>query len=336
MRRGLRRLAALALGGLLVLLLADALFWRIATEKLAAGFDAWMAGAAAEGLNVRAGSITRTGFPGAARLDVQNLALAPLSDAEGVRLSLPRLIVELRPEAPRTLHLRPEGALVLSVLGTSLFLEAGSAELTHLLAPEAPFVFTAERLALRSASAAPASLSLRHLAITVVPQPGDPPSLSLNGEGEGLRLPPAWQGEGGQSLTVHGEAALVPRPALDLADPQSSLEDFRAAHGHVAFHLRFTPEAESGGALALEGSFRLDARLLPEGEGTLHLTDPDAVIEGLVRAGVLDETAGRTLHALAALLVRRPPAGPPVLDLPLSARGGVLSVSGIPLFPLAP
>lgn len=348
--RGLgRRLVLLAAAGLTALALADFLFWRLATDGLERGFRAWVAEAAGEGLAVRAGAIRRSGFPAAARLEIEGLAVAPADQTAGMAASLPRLALEIRPEAPRTLLLRPAGPVALNALGTSLLLEAGFALITHRLDHNAPYVLEAKGLAMRSTPAAAPLLRLRRLTLTLLPRPGDPPSLSLEAAGEGLLLPPELTGgTGGEIARLAGEAALTPRPAFDFTDPGAGLRAFRAAHGQAAFRLRLeagggakgetTKEGEvrEGAAAAVEGGFHLDARLLPEGEGRVRLTDPDAVIEAFVRAGLIGEAGGRTLHALAALLVRRPPAGPPELELPLSASGGVLSVGGIPLLPFAP
>jgi hypothetical protein len=339
LRRPLLRLGALAALGLLVLLGLDALLWRITTEKLADGFNRWAAQAASQGLVVSAGRLERAGFPASARLVIHDLKLAGAAEGTlgGMSASLPALTLEIRLASPRTLEAEPSGALTLAAQGMpSLSLKAEEARLTHDLAPHAPYHFSAQKLA-AFMSEAPQEGEVRAEALDLaVSEPaGDPSSLSLTGEARSVALPAALTAPlPGRIGTIRLEVALTPRVGLDLADPAAALRAFRDASGKAALKLRL--EDWGGIALSLEGSFGLDARLLPEGDGALHLVDPDRAIDAATAAGLVSEEAGRALHALSGLLARRSPGAPPVLDIPLGLHGGVISVSGIPLIPLAP
>lgn len=69
MRRG-RRLWLILLGALLLLIAGDALYWRIAENRLDTGFFAWMEARRAAGWTATAGLPVRGGWPLAATLSV--------------------------------------------------------------------------------------------------------------------------------------------------------------------------------------------------------------------------------------------------------------------------
>ncbi|HET6307576.1 MAG TPA: DUF2125 domain-containing protein, partial [Rhodopila sp.] len=68
-----RRFWVIAAGVPLLLLAGETAYWRVAAERLRAGYGAWLAAQTAQGWEIGSGSVSTGGWPLAATLTVPNL-----------------------------------------------------------------------------------------------------------------------------------------------------------------------------------------------------------------------------------------------------------------------
>ncbi|MFN3448944.1 MAG: DUF2125 domain-containing protein [Roseococcus sp.] len=296
-------------GALLLLpLLALALLLgarEAALARMEAGLAAWAEARRAEGWSIRHAAPLRAGFPFAAELVLADLALETPA-----RLGWESERVRLRLAAADPLHARAlfEGAQALRAGGVATPAEAeGLALALPLLGGEARLL--AERLALPG-------FALAGLEAFLTPATLRAEARRLSAAG----LPPLEEARlaARSSTPIPGSAA-----AFRAAQGQLRVDEFAARSGQAA--------------LRLEAQLGLDARLQPEGQGRLVVTNPDAALTALVRAGALPPNLLPALRAVLAISAR-PPAegGPPRLDLALELRERRLGAGRIPWLVLPP
>ncbi|WP_027283392.1 DUF2125 domain-containing protein [Rubritepida flocculans] len=276
-----------------------------ALARMEAGLAAWAEARRAEGWTIRHAPPRRAGFPFAAELVLEELALDTPA-----RLGWESARVTLRLGLDDPLHARAAfaGPQALRAGGGATPVEAEALRLrAPLLGGEA--TLSAERLA------AP-GLALAGLTAHLAPATLRAEARRLSAAG----LPPLEEARlAARSTTpIPGSAA-----AFRAAEGRLRLDEFAARSGQAALRL----EAELG----------LDARLQPEGHGRLVVTNPDAALTALVRAGALPANLLPTLRAVLALSAR-PPAegGPPRLDVALELRDRRLGAGRIPWLVLPP
>ncbi len=327
-----------------IVLIAAVLFWHVATSRLEAGFQAWIADARARGLTVASGAVTFGGLPFAATLTVTDLAVSggePVMPG-GFFWDVKRLVLRVDALDPWTLHLTPIGVQRLRFAGGPDL--PFVAEDMHLTVPLQPDLKTTsiDLLVSRLRAALPAdgdsseSLTVGqitcHADITPAAQAGEAAvAFSVNADTIGLPTHVRWPlGPTMASITVDG-ALDGPWPAT--ASITSFATAWRDGGGSLEvqkFNLAWGPLSVSGAA-----TLALDDQLQPMGAGTSRLIGYDATLDALSGNGVLTRSAAKAAKAVLSLLASAPSGNDPIeVEVPLTLQFRTLSMRQVPLIRL--
>src|SRR5689334_20296072 len=104
------RLWMILLAAPVVVLGADAIYWRIATRNLEDGFAAWVSARRAAGWTVQHQAPTRGGWPLAATLTVPGMMLSSAGEEPvSLRWSAERMVLRVVLMQPNQLEIAPQG-----------------------------------------------------------------------------------------------------------------------------------------------------------------------------------------------------------------------------------
>ncbi len=280
--------------------------WQEATSRLEVELARWSEAKRAKGWQIRHAPPERTGFPLGAALKLRDLALrAPNGlgwESEGGTLGLfARDRRQLRLDltgAQRLVH--PQGAMPVQsrTLVARLRLDGQGATL------EGDGLRFGEDLAVQSLALSLFGTDFDLRAAGMAPS----------------RLPRL------DALQVTGRLTQPPGP---------SAAAWRAAGGTLSIG---HAEARMGEAIAqLRATITLDARLQPEGRGTLTLVDVQEGLNTIVAAGLVAPGMLLPLRAGLILSARVPPeGGPPRVELPLELRNRRITMARLPLGVMPP
>jgi len=369
----MRRLVIVVVVLLILLGVAHALWWRWAEQQLAAGLTAALAGARKAGWTVTAAPPVQGGWPLSASLTVPDLFLsggqtdAPAGAtmagtgavAGGVTWSTDRLVIEVGLLQPRVLRIESEGTQRLRV--GNLPEIPYTADILRLAIPlqvgVPPRSFTLHMVNLRAGlppadvaigtppgsvpagfpAGGPAGVTVRGLDLVAAWTPAaqqNEPAVTLSLSAQEIRLPAgrAWPlGPGVEDFSA--DLALNgPLPRL------GSVAARAAAWRDAGGTLEVQRLVLAWGALDLTGSatLALDDQRQPMGAGTIHITDPEAALDGLHANGALGSQAELAAKGLLSLMLH--PAedgGKPSVELPFALQDRRLSISryGVARFP---
>lgn len=340
----MRRVAA-ALATVLFLLLAGyTAWWYVLGTRLEAGLDAWADARRAEGWTVSYSGRRLGGWPVAVRLALTDFALqggAPELPV-AVNWRAETLDLQLAPFAPDRLALVPRGPELVGLSGgpalevTARALKA-MVPIEQPLAPPWPIDLTGSDVRLHSGGKGTPALVAR-LSVHAVMQPdarAGTPALSVTAEAGGIDLPHERSWPLGEHMEAAAGQVSVSGPVPPAGSPAARARAWRDAGGVVTLTngaLRWGPLDGTG-----SGHATLDADLQPSAEATAHVTGYAQALDVLAAHHVLSDHAALAAKAVLSLVAETPTdGGPPVLDVPIAARDGILSVHGIPLVRLAP
>lgn len=310
----------------MALIAAHTAGWLAATHYLEASFDRWAAHRRASGWHVEAGAPIRGGWPLAATLTLPDLTLdAGPADAPGhVEWRAAEVVLRLSIRDPRMLEIDLAGRQTVCV------------------APGPSLAFTAEQLRIEAplgrAPAPPTvSLELRRLhgeglgigLLTGQLSLGATPALSTSAEAIDLPGGPWPFGPHISSLAIDATEAGGLPPAGALAASAAAWHNAGGALEISHFALGWGPLG-----VAAAGRLTLDDRLQPAGSADLHLIGYAKALQALAAQHIITNDAALAATAVATLLARVPKDGAPEVQLPLTLRGGKLSMGRIPLLKL--
>lgn len=326
-RRAGRWLLGLALP-LALLGAGHAVLWRLAAQRLEAGFQGWAEARRAQGWQVAHGAPRPGGWPLAATLALPAPRLALPGGTEWQAEALTLRVHLLR---PGTLEAEPEGRQSLRLGAAALAFAADRMLATLPLdAGMAPDRTTVAATQLRiGAGAQGMTVEAAGADLAAVPNAGEgEAALTLSLSLEGVMLPlDTPLGRQVQAATL--EAALTgplpgPRP---LPARAAQWRDAGGALEVRALTLRAGEVAASAAA-----TLALDAALQPMGAGTLRLAGAPRLLEALGAAGLVPPRTATLARGLLPLLSRPDPqTGQPTLEVPVTLENRTLSAARIPL-----
>ncbi len=314
----------------LVVLLADAAYWWIASRNLRDGYNAWLANARAAGWTVVTDAPKSGGWPLAASLSIRRVTLdgGTRDIPGGLTWNTDRLVLRVDLIDPRMLRANASGQQKLRVGDTpEIPYTAHRLELA-LPVVAAPWPDTLELSAenLRGPNASVASLQF-HLA-------GTPPNpLGFTLQARGISPPPDVArpfGPGTASLSLDGTLADAPVAA---ATPKLWMSAWHQANGKLALeHL-----ALAWGPLDLTATamLTLDDKLQPAGSASAKASGYAETLDSLATHSVISRSAATAAKAVLSLLATTPADGSaPSVEVPLTLRDRTLSMSMVPLLRL--
>jgi len=330
--RTLRRLLLALLGVLLVATLASVVLWYWATARIAQGVADWTRAVAAQGWTVQSGAASRGGWPFAATVAFDAVAIAGGAPGLPVGYAAERVSVGLDFRNPAVLQVQGFGQQSLRL---------GSAP---------PLPFTAERLSIGIAltPGAPATQAELNAAGIRVGGVADGLSIAL------LEAQADWAAWPGLSLRLSAEAITLPPPPAPQAalGPHIASATFEGTFGGTipatapSFAAAASGWRDSGGAIVLRriavgwgplgvsgsATLKLDATLQPDVTATLRLVGMEETLTALAGAKLIAPRAAQTAKAVAALMAHAPEGGgAPGVEVPLTLHGGTLALGMIPL-----
>jgi hypothetical protein len=327
---------------LVVLGAGDTAAWYWATARIAEGFAAWEQARRAEGWTVQSGPALRAGWPLSASVVVPRLTLSFVPQAGEPRVTwrAERLIVGVRADAPDQLRLRPLGAQSVA-LGDGAVLAYRADFLLATVPLEAGTrVGTATALArgLRSgdAAAGPAIGSARLRLRWDETAGAHRTAASLRVDVRAVRLPAGVRWPLGRRVAAFALHGTLDGPVPPPGDLTARVRAWQHSDGRMVLHhmdLRWGPLSAS-----LEARLGLDASLQPMGTGQAMVSGYAQALDTLAANGALPNDAALAGKAMLSVMATPPGAdgAPAEITLPLTLKGGVLSLRGVPLLRLPP
>jgi hypothetical protein len=326
-----RRLPIILAAVVAVLAAGSFALWRWAETRMEQGFADWQATMAAQGWTVHAGATSRHGWPLAAELAVDDLAISGGLNVlpGGGAYAAQRVAIRFDLLEPSVVTVRGEG-------NQSVRLDAG---------PTLPF--TADRLVVTVPVAQPTSAVL------------DAGGMRFGAPAEGLTIgllqgQADWHATSALALRLSAEAITLPPPPA----PQAPLGAHIASatfEGEVTGTLPATPPSpaaaaaawrDSGGAVTLRrialgwgplgvagnATLKLDKDLQPDVTATLRLVGLDETLTVLANARAITPRAAQTAKAVVGLMAHAPEGGgTPGVEVPLTVHDRAVSIGMIPL-----
>lgn len=320
-----RRRWAVAGGVCLLLLAADTAAWWVACGQVEAGLGQAIGAAGRDGWTVTAGETRWRGWPLAAL--VERAAVSVRGDAmvfpAGLAWSAERMAFRVSAWAPTRLDVAVSGQQTLAVGGSeAVGVRAARFDVAIDLRGQAP---ARASLAGVEATLPGGVLGAERLAVELLPGPA---AVSMAVSAAVVTLPgariPAIE-------TVRFTAGLSPGVTAR-ASARESAAAWRDAGGRVTVvdgSVRWAGLAATG-----SGSGGLDGALQPEGDLSVAATGAPALLDALAQAGVMAPAAAVAAKAVLSILAAPARGGP--VPLPVSLRGGLLTVAGIGLVRFAP
>ena len=325
-----------------VLLVSEAVYWRITAERLRSGYQAWAAEQVAHGWRVDSSGPSIGGWPGSAVVTVPNLTLrhagptipgdVTLASA-GVNLSVSLL-------DPTTLGLSLTGPL--HVRGADLPDVIVTAQRTTASMPlrqtgPQSLALHASGLRLDPASGAwQITIGLFNAAVRIADtaaadQAGPTATFSINSEAIALPAVVQWPlGTNISSLSADGTMlGLLP----DTQNATRWAEAWRDGGGS----LRITHLALGWGPLGLTSSatLALDDQLQPMGSGNARIVGYAQALDRLAATGMLTKSAATAAKAVLSLMAGTSDTDQPSsVDVPLTLQYRTLSMRQVPLLRL--
>lgn len=333
----------LTIGGVVVLVVlggAHTLAWRWASGQVANQVRVWATAQRAQGWTVELGPMTRAGWPLAAMVHVDRLALAsPVSPAAPIASTYSADAAEIGISAlqPHLLEIRPLGQQHLhAVPGPDIAFTVDTAMLTLPLIAGAPptemnLVADGLRTSIPTAAdgSAPGPLVVQHLRLharelaQVVNPTDNAAPLEMTLQAGPIDLPPA--------LPLAAIGPQITRLAVDtsVSHPVPDVAAWRNAGGSLTLRQL----ALEWGRFSLTGtaSLTLDPALQPSGTGSAKLIGTAETLDALTSARLLAPRAATAMKAVLALLSRPQNNGPPVVEVPLTLQDRTLRVGSFPI-----
>ena len=323
-----------------VLLVAgEAVYWRIAAERLRTGYQDWLGVQASRGWDIGSGPVSVGGWPRAAVMDIPNLTLRPAHPAApgeldvvsvGVRLAVDLLnptMLDLSLTGPVHVRLGDLPEIILSGDETSASVPLDDT------AP-LPVSLHARGLQLTEATQA------RHLTIGLLTAQAEiaantageqnRPSASFAVSSEAIALPSGkkWAlGSNISSLSLDGK---VNGKLPTTSDIRHWAETWRDGGGSLEIsHL-----AMGWGPLGLTSSatLALDDQLQPMGSGNGRIVGYAETLDRLAAGGLLTKSAATAAKAVLTLMAGTSDTDEPSsVDVPLTLQYRTLSMRQVPL-----
>lgn len=330
----MRRALIVAAAAIAVLAAGHTALWAWAVNRLETESRAWAAARQAQGWEVRIGPSSTGGWPWAARLHIEGVAVAAKPPASAITFAYTAGAADLdiallRPASLRirfagaqSIRLGPTPALPFTAASTDLvvpFSAGGPVHEADLTATDlllGPDKLPVGRLALHTDLHPTAAAGEPAIAFTLAAGPVE------------LARTAAAATLGGNIERIEAEGALS-GPLPRLPDPAARAAAWRDGGGS----LTFTRIALTWGKLTANASatIALDEKLQPMGTATARLSGADAALDSLAGAHAIAPQAGFAGKALLGLMSQPQPDGTSVVDVPLTLKDRTLMLGRLPL-----
>jgi hypothetical protein len=338
-RRGRRIVVRAALSAVL-LLLAHAIYWRIAAGRLQAGFQTWIENAQRQGWSVRTGGVTVGGWPIAAQLTVADPIVSggePLVPG-GMTWDAGQVALRVELLQPWQLVVAPVGMQHLRFRdGTEVKFVADRMDAVTPLQPEPSRAVDVQASRLRvllpdlggaesSVTVGVAGCALRFAASA---EAGEE-SLGFAVSAEAIELPDSIHWPLGRSVKSFSADGALEGPLPSAASPAGFAKAWRDSGGS----LKVQKANLVWGPLTLElaATLALDEQLQPMGAGNSRIIGYDATLDALAGNGVLTRSAVTAAKAVLSLLANAPAEGEAAeVEVPLTLQYRTLSMRQVPL-----
>lgn len=340
----MRRVALILLLPLLLLALLWSGFWWWSAERLEDELRSWQRAQAGQGRQVSFGGVAIDGYPTHLRL---RLASPRASDASGWLWAGPEVTGRASLWDPQRITLSFPGTQRLEPPSGSplapLELAAARAEGLVLLSSDGEVEagrLRLDRVALAGYVDGGTSAESLELAWGLEPIAGSAQAAEASGDAlpflfrvEGLAMPSAVEPPLGRSLErLLAAGRIQGRPPA--GPPAETLPNWAAAGGLLdlqSLELVWGPLRLEG-----TGSLTLDPQHRPLGAGNARILGFERTLEAFTEGGVVEEQIGQVVRFALLALSREDEGGRRMIEVPLTAQDGVLSVGPLPLLPLDP
>jgi hypothetical protein len=334
-----RKYWILAVVIVLLVVVGDGIYWRIAVERVRAGYQNWLAGLVAAGWDVSSEAPSIGGWPRAAAIFIPNLTLRHVRPAipgdvevasAGVTLSVSLFSpVRLRISMTGPTHVRAGG--MQDVVVTS---DEDWASMPLLRDGFRAIDVHASGLRIEPAAGtwhATAGLVNAHasLADEATADHSDP-AATFSVSAEAIALPAVIKWPLGTNISSLSMDGVMNGPLPQTRDITSWAETWRDRGGSLAI----THLALGWGPLGLTSSatLALDEQLQPMGSGNGRIVGYAPTLDRLAAAGMLTKSAATAAKAVLSLMAGAGGSDEPsVVDVPLTLQYRTLSMRQVPL-----
>jgi hypothetical protein len=365
----MRRSRWLVVAGIAVLLLAgEALYWRIAADRLRTGYQAWMAAQVADGWQVGSGPLSIGGWPLAATLKVPNLTLrhAGPTIPGDLNIASAGLTLSVSLFSPADLHLLLTGPVHVragdlpdvivtgeETVVTVPLQQSGPSQQSGTPQQPGPSPQSGTPQQLGPSQLGPSSLAVRanglrleaatgawHVTIGLLNAQAEFPAAATTGQSqpaarfslssEAIALPAGIKWPLGTNISSLSADGTLNGRLPDARDITQWAEAWRDGGGS----LEITHLAMGWGPLGLTSSatLALDEQLQPMGSGNGRIVGYAETLDRLAAAGVLTKSAATAAKAILSLMAGTSDADEPSsVDVPLTLQYRTLSMRQVPL-----
>jgi hypothetical protein len=325
-----------------VLVAAEAAYWRIVTEQLRTGYQAWVITQESRGWEVGSGSVSNSGWPLSAAITVPNLTLrhAGPTIPGDVNLASAAATIEVSLFNPTSLSLSLIGPTHVR-LGDlpDVIVTGDETALSTPLRQTGPWQITAYGRGLRFDAATGAwdvTVGLVNAQVQIAHAPpadqtGPTATFSVNAEAIALPALVKWPlGPNISSLSVDGR---MNGPLPENSDVTHWAEAWRDGGGS----LEITHLAMGWGPLGLTSTatLALDDQLQPMGSGNARIVGYAETLDRLAAAGMLTKSAATAAKAVLSLMAETSDTDhPSAVEVPLTLQYRTLSMRQVPLIRL--
>jgi len=321
------RLAVVALAAAAAVAALYAAWWFFLADRWQVGIGRWTASVAAKGWTVSTGAVTRSGFPGAIRLD---LAAPEAHDAAGNSWAGPPSALSISPFAPLDPRFVASGTHQFAPAGWPPLAVAADTVIGHVeVAHGEPAALILEA---RHAAAGAVVLDALHLDLHRLAAPGasdaTAPVLALVIGIDGLALPEGTAPVLDRTI-ASAHLALRLRGRIPPGAPKDALAAWRDAGGTLeidSLDLDWPPITTAGSA-----TLALDKDMQPELAGGFTVRGLPAAIDHAVEIKLMKPGAAIAAKVVLGLAAKESPDGQPENKVAVTLQGRLLSLGPIKL-----
>jgi hypothetical protein len=328
----------------LLLVAAEAAYWRVAAEQLRTGYQAWVAARVAEGWEVGSGPPSIGGWPRAAAMTVPNLTLrhAGPTIPGDLNVASAGVILSVALFNPSTLtvsltgpmHVRagdlPDTIVTGEATEVSMPLQQGGS------VQDGPLSIALHASGLRVEAATGAwhvTIGLLNAQAEIAatsPADQNQPAVRFSVSSEAIALPAGIKWPLGANISSLSADGTVNGKLPDTRDITHWAEAWRDGGGS----LEITHLAMGWGPLGLTSSatLALDDQLQPMGSGNGRIVGYAETLDKLAAAGMLTKSAATAAKAVLSLMAGTSDSDEPSsVDVPLTLQYRTLSMRQVPL-----
>jgi hypothetical protein len=322
-----------------LLLAAEAAYWRIAAGQLQQGYKSWVAEQVSKGWQIDSSPVAIGGWPASAQLDIDNLVLRHTRPAMpgDVNVTASGVVLAVSLFNPNSLEIRLDGPVhVQAGAMPDIVVTADNIAAQTPLRPDEPPSLELRANEMRMAAANQAwNATLGLLDARVLMRPGAPagqsdPAATFALSASAIALPSAVKWPLGPNISSLSLDGSLNGPIPDTRNITAWAEAWRDGGGSL--ELKHLTMGWGPLGFTTSATLALDDQLQPMGSGNARIVGYAETLDRLAAAGMLTKSAATAAKAVLSLMAGTSDTDQsPTVDVPLTLQYRTLSMRQVPL-----